>query len=230
MRQVARARINTLLNIPPDSPLADPPRQLDSIPDLPDVAQLRFLALSRRPDLRALEDRLKADQASLALALRDYYPDVEAMAMYDTIMGNGPNRDLAPQVGVRVNLPVRLGKRHAAVAEAQAKIAQRQAELTARTNQVLFQVQEALEQLRESEKVLVLYQKTILPKAQGNLKAAQTAYETAKTPFLSWIEAERSLINLRDRYYEATTDYFRRLAALERIVGGPLPVATNELH
>jgi outer membrane protein TolC len=144
------------------------------------------------------------------------------MAAYDSIMGNGPSRDLAPQVGFRINLPVRLGRRDAAVAEARAKIAQRQAELVARTNQVSFQVQEAFEQLKESERVLALYDKTVLPSARQNVKAAEAAYGTGKIPFLSLIEAERNVVNLRDRYYEATADYFRRRANLERIVGAPI--------
>jgi hypothetical protein len=45
---------------------------------------------------------------------------------------------------------------------------------------------------------------------------------TAKIPFLSLIEAQRNLVNLRDRYYEAVADYFRRRATLDRVVGGPL--------
>ncbi len=223
IRKVAIARINTLMNLPPDSSLSPPPRQLDVTPDLPSVESLRAYALAQRPDLKALEDRITADQTSLALAYREYYPDVEAAAGYDSIMGNGPARDLAPQIGLRVNIPLRLGRRDAAVAEAQAKIAQRRAELVGRANQVNFQVQEAYEQLLESERILDLYKKSILPAAEANVKAAQSAYVAAKIPFLSLIEAQRNLVGLRDRNYEATADYFRRLATLERVIGGPLP-------
>ncbi len=67
-----------------------------------------------------------------------------------------------------------------------------------------------------------LYRDTILPAAEANVKSAQAAYVTGKIPFLSLIEAERNVVNLRDRYYEAVADYFRRLATLERYVGGPL--------
>jgi outer membrane protein TolC len=148
---------------------------------------------------------------------------VEASAAYDTIMGNGPNRDLAPQIGLRLNIPLRFARRDAAVSEAQAKIAQRQAELQARSNQVNFQVQEAYEQVLESEQVVDLYKKSIIPAAEANVKAAQAAYVTGKTPFLSLIEAQRNLVGLKDRNYEATADYFRRLATLERVIGGPLP-------
>jgi outer membrane protein, heavy metal efflux system len=222
MRKVAIARINTLRNAPTNDPLLPPPQQMNIVPDLPPIDKLQSDALGQRPDLKALEDRVKIEQAALSLAMRDYYPDTEVMAAYDTIMGNGPMRDLAPQIGIRMNLPVRRGKRNGAVAEANAKVAQRQAELEGRANQIRLQVQEAYEQLLESERILALYSQTILPAARENVKAAQAAYVTGKTPFLSLIEAERSLVSLRDRNDEATADYFRRLATLDRVIGRPV--------
>jgi outer membrane protein, heavy metal efflux system len=89
-------------------------------------------------------------------------------------------------------------------------------------NQVRLQVQEAYEQLLESERIVALYDKSLLPAAQQYVKAAQSAYVNAKTPFLSLIEAQRSVVNVRERYFEATADYFRRRATLERVIGGPL--------
>jgi cobalt-zinc-cadmium efflux system outer membrane protein len=231
MRKVSIARMNTLRNLPPDHPVPAPPDQLKVTQGLPDVEHLRSVAIARRPDLKALEDRIAVEKTSLALAFKDFYPDVEVAAAYDTIMGNGPARDLAPQIGVRMNLPIRVGRRNGAVAEAHAKIAQKHAELASRLNQVQFQVQEAYEQLLESERILALYEKTIMPAASKNVKAAQDAYVAATGkmpfPFLSLIEAQRNLVNLRDRNYEATADYFRRLATLERVIGGPIP-ATGE--
>jgi outer membrane protein TolC len=222
-RRVAVARINTLLHQPPDAPLAPPPERLPSPEPPPPVDSLRSLAVARRPDLKALADRVAAEEVNLGLAHKEYLPDFDVSAAYDTIMGNGPARPLAPQVGVRLNLPVRLARRDAAVVEAQAKIAQRRAELAARADQVNLQVQEAYEQVVESEQVVRLYVGDILPAARQNVKAAQPAYMTGKVPFLSLVEAQRNLIGLSDRHYEAVADYYRRRAALERAIGGPLP-------
>jgi cobalt-zinc-cadmium efflux system outer membrane protein len=219
MRRVAIARINTLMHKEPSEPLASPPARLSRGEALPPANHLIASALARRPDLRALESRIEADRAALALAIKEYWPDVELAAAYDTIMGNGPMRDLAPQVGIRMNLPVRTGKRNAAIAEAQAKIAQRSAELAAKIDQVKFQIQESYEQVLESERILALYEGKILPQADENVKSAQNAYVTGKTPFVSLIEAQRSLVALRDRNFEATADYFRRRATLDRLVG-----------
>jgi outer membrane protein TolC len=222
MRAVAVARLNTLLDLPPDSPLPPPPRRL-TVPDgLPDVRDLRAAALARRPDLRALADRVRAEEAAVALACKEYYPDIEPFAMYDRFMGNTTDsRDLAAMVGVRMNLPVRTERRRGAVAEAQARLAQRRAELARQADQAGFQVQQAYEQVVESRRVVRLYEKDVLPAARANVKSAQAAYVTGKAPFLSLVEAERDVVRLQDRYHEAVADYFRRLAALERAAGGP---------
>jgi outer membrane protein, heavy metal efflux system len=223
MRQVAVARIDTLLNLPPDLALPPPPAELTVGDELLEAQTLRASALARRPDLLALRDRIAAEQAALALACKEFYPDLEPFLMYDRFMGNNSqNKDLATMIGVRLNLPVRLERRYGAIAEAQARINQRRAELDRQVNQVNFDVQQAYEQVIESAKVAALYKKRILPDAERNVKAAQSTYVTGKIPFVTLLDAERSLVGLRDRYYETVADYFRRRATLERATGGPL--------
>lgn len=219
LRPVAVARINTLLHLSPDCSLPPPPETVELGEQLPDACELRKWALERRPDLRAIAERIKAEQASLGLAHLEFYPDVEVLAAYDSIWQEKP---LRPQLGVRINLPVRKERRCAAVAEAEARVGQRIAELARQADQVNYQVQQASEQVRESEQVVRLYEKTILPAARENVKAAVTAYATGKVPFLSLVEAQRNVVGLQDRNYEALADYFRRRATLERVVGGPL--------
>jgi outer membrane protein TolC len=229
MKKVTVARINTLMHLPPASPLPPPPAKLALPGELPPAELLLSAAVASRPDVRAVADRLAAEQALLALAHKEYYPDFEAGAAYNTIMGNGPMRDLAPQLSVRLNLPVRQSRRSAAVAEAEARVVQRKAELDRLTDQVNFQVQEAYEQVVESAQVVALYEKTILPAAQNNVKAAQPAYTTGQIPLLSFLEAQRNLVSLRDRYYEVLAEHFRRRAALERTVGGPVAAPAGDL-
>jgi outer membrane protein TolC len=217
-RQIAVARINTLLHLPPDSPLPSSPKRLGPPEAPPDPQALRAAALSRRPDLQALEDRIRADEAALGSAEKEFYPDFEVAAGYDAMWDTRSQR---PEVNVRLNVPLYREKRHAAVAEAQARIAQRRAEFAQKTDQVNFQVQEAYEQVRKSERSVRLYEKTILPKAKDNREAAESAYEKGLIPFVSLIEAQRNEIGLRERAFEAVADYYRRLAALERAIGVP---------
>ncbi len=116
-RQVAKARLNTFMHLPPDSPLPAP----DSTPPLtrtPDASTLRGMAIEARPDLKALAARLAAEEASVQVALREYKPDVEVLASYDSFWQSINGHPLQWQVGARINLPVRLARRDAAVAEA----------------------------------------------------------------------------------------------------------------
>lgn len=218
-RQITLARLNTLMHLPPDSPLPPPPRDIALRNDLPEVQVLRSSALGRRPDLQVIADRIRGEQASLALAHKEFCPDFEVAAGYDAFWQEKP---LRPQVGLRLNLPVYQARRHAAVTEAEARIAQRQAELARQLDQVNLQVQEAYERVRKSEKSVRLYEKTILPAAKENVEAARAGYEKGSIPSLSLIEAQRNQVGLRERYYEALADYFRRRATLERVIGGPL--------
>ena len=110
MKKVTAARINTLMHLPPNMPLPPPPEKIAFAPPLPPIEVLTSLAVAQRPDLQAISDRIVAEQAMLALAVREYCPDFEGSVAYDTIMGNGPARDLAPQLALRMNLPVRLTK------------------------------------------------------------------------------------------------------------------------
>jgi outer membrane protein TolC len=223
MRQVAVARLNTLMHLPPDSPLPPPPAQVRADAALPESAALRAFAVGRRPDLRAVADRIAAEEAALALAHKEYCPDLEPFVMYDRFMGNTTdNRDLATMLGVRLNLPVRLARRDAAVAEAFARAAERRAELARRADQVNFEVEEAYAQVRESERTVRLFEKKILPDGDLNVKTARADYRTGQVPAVGVLQAERTRLELYDGYYQALADYLRRLAALERAAGGAL--------
>jgi outer membrane protein TolC len=230
MRKVAIARINTLMHLPPDLPLPAAPKRIPPPETITDAPALRALALSRRPDLLALGERIRAEEAQLGLAHKEFYPDFEPFFMYDRFMGNTTDtRDLAAQIGLRTNLPVYKARRYGAVAEAEARIAQRRAELAKQADQVNYQVQEAYEKVVQSAQSVELYEKTILPAAKANVESAQAAYITGKIAFLTLIEAQRSQVGLRDRYYETVAEYFRRRATLERVAGGPAPIWTKSV-
>ena len=217
-KRVAAARLNTLLHRAPESPFGTVPETLLVPADSQDPAALRAEAMNARPDVKALADRIRAEEAALGLAQTEYKPDVELMAAYDGFW-QGTDRPLQFQVGARVNVPVRTARRDAAVAEAQARVLRRRAELARLVDQISLQVQEAYEQVRESRQVIALYDDRLLPAARSNVKEAQIAYTTGKVPFVALSEAQRTLADRRERYLEAQAELYRRLATLERVTG-----------
>lgn len=225
-RQVAIARINALLQLPPFLPLPPPPKELKVEGELPDLRELVEQALSQRLDLLKLADQIKAAEAAVQLAYKEYYPDFDTWAAYDRFWTLGLQQ---PQVGVRVNLPVRLAKRRGAVVEAESRLAELRAQYARQTNQVGFEVQQAYEQWRESLRTVQLLEKEVLPASRLNVKAAEPAYLNGRIPLTTLIEAQRNLVDLQDRYYQATAAFFQRRTALQRsLTGTPatIPIPT----
>jgi len=225
-RQVAIARINTLLQLPPTLSLPPPPKSIEVEGELPDPQALLAQALAQRLDLLKLADQIKAAQAAVKLAYKEYYPDIDAMAAYDSFWDNPLQR---AQLAARINLPVRLGKRRGAVVEAESRLAELKASYARQTSQTGFEVQQAYEQWRESLRTIRLLDNDVLPAARQNVKAAQPAYMTGKIPLSTLIEVERNLVDLQDRYYQATAEFFRRRTALQRSLTGtpattPIPM------
>jgi len=222
MERVARARINTLLLTPPDAPLPPPPAMLATTDALPPAEQLRELALVQRPELAAQAARIRGERYALALACKEFYPDLEVVTRYDAFWQEEP---LRPMVGMNLNVPLYKQKRWAAVSEARARIAKEQADFDAKTIEIAFEVEQTYRRVEESQQTVKVYEKSILPTARHSIDAARASYLAGRLDFLRLVESQRQLLALQDRYYEAVAAYQQRLAELERLVGAP-PVGT----
>ena len=228
MHSIAIARINTLLRLPPNTAVPPPPAHLTLAVAAGELPVLQHLAAQQRPDLAALAERIRAEQAKVDLAAKDYYPDTEFYGRYDTFWQPASTQgDLRGQAGVRMNVPLYRGRLHAALREAEFRLSQRQAEYEQKLLDVGYEVQAAHAQLEESQKALGLYSGRLLPIAEQNVAAARANYEVGKASFLELAMTQRQLISLRERHQEAIAAYHRRLAELNRAIGGAMPVAAT---
>ncbi len=100
---------------------------------------------------------------------------------------------------------------------------QRRAEYESRLDEIQFDVQSAAERLAEQRTVLRLYVEKVLPAAEANIRSAQANYSAGKIDFLRLIDAWRQLYREQERRQQAAAECLRRLAELERAIGGPLP-------
>lgn len=217
--RVTIARINTLLHRIPDFPLPRPPAILATIDVIPSARQLREVALQQRPDLAAQVARIQAEQASLALACKEFYPDFEFMGRYDQFWTDVEQR---PQVGMNVNVPLNLSRRNAAVREATFRLSKLQAEYEQQVDNILHDVQAGLARLDGSRQKVALYTDRILPAARANVESANSGYVAGTVDFVRLIEAQRELIELQEKHQEAITECHRRRAELERVVGASI--------
>ena len=213
---VAAARINTLLHREPQLPLPPPQRQLQLPDALPDVEELRARAIEQRPDLEAMAARLRSEQNALALTYKDFYPDFEFMAKYDTFWTDVVQRG---QVAMNLNIPLYQNRRHAAVREAMFRVNKMQAEYDQLVDAIRNEVQIAYAKLHASRRTLELYREKVLPASQGNVEAASSGYTAGTVDFLRLIQAQRELIELNEKYQQAIVEFNRNRAELDRVVG-----------
>lgn len=218
-RQEVRARINGLLNQPPQTPLP-PPASLPKPGAPPDLATLRELALQQHPELARIRSDIKAAEAKHGLASKDYYPDFKVFGGYNSLW-NDPDQRLT--LGVTINLPVDFSdKRSNAVSEAHAEKMRYQWELTDREAQLIARLEEDLARVQEARQLIDVHQERLLPLAEANLNAAIADYRAGRGSFLNVIDAERQQLRSEDDLARAHADYVRELAALERDTGRSL--------
>jgi outer membrane protein TolC len=222
MQRVAVARINTLLRRWPDAALPPPPATLETPPQAADTELLWQTALSRRPDLAALAWRVQSEEAALDLAYKNFYPDFDVFARYDTFwQPSSTQGPLRAQLGATMNVPVWREKLHAAVCEAQFRLNQRRAEFDQRALDIQYEVVSAARQVEESRNTVELFIQRLLPAADQNVAAARANYENrlGGATFLDLAQAQRQLVSIRERQLEAIVAHHRRLAELDRAVG-----------
>ncbi|MDB5385064.1 MAG: hypothetical protein JWM11_710 [Planctomycetaceae bacterium] len=216
-RDIAIARINTLLHRRADHPLPPPPQSLPAVDDVLPVSSLRGIAVDQRPELQALAARVQAEQSAVELAYKDFHPDFEVMGRYDRFW---TDREQRPQIGLNMNVPLNQSRRHAAAQEAMFRVRKLQAELDQARDNIGNEVQAAFVRMRSSLNTVKLYETKILPASTDNQAAALAEYTAGTVDFLRLIQAQRETIALREKYQTAMAELHRRRAELERAVGG----------
>ena len=226
IRQGVAARINALLGRPQNSELATV-STIDTMRANLDEAALVNLALSQREELRAVQAMIGKSEFMKSLAKREYWPDLNLRANYiDVSKGVSTAPDAgknAWSVMVGLNLPIWLGKRNAAVREADETISSNRLAYENLENQVKAEIKDFYYQVQITGRTLDLYEQGLIAQAESSLESSLASYRTGRLDFLNLLDAERMLLNLNLGYVKEQSSYQAQLAALERAVGGELP-------
>ncbi|UCH83668.1 MAG: TolC family protein [Candidatus Latescibacterota bacterium] len=216
-RDIVRARINGLLHRAPESPLPPPPdaQPVPRLETLVDTA-LADSALVNRPDLRSIEARVLSAEASRRLAGREYWPDFSLFLSHNTMWQHPDHRTM---LGIRLNVPLQLGRRGAAAREAEANIKMWRNRHAVLSDQVRVDVIEARRRAREAIDIAALYEERLVPVSRDQVNAARSAFEAGRLDFSRVIDAEKNLRTVELEYLDAIASAYRHLADLDRTVG-----------
>jgi outer membrane protein TolC len=214
---VTRAQLNALLHRTPDLPLPPAPARLAvGDPGDIDASAEAEAALAARPELRAADARIRAGEAAVASAERAFLPDLAVSAMYD---GLWEEAALRPFIGIELELPLQLGRRRAALAEAEALRDRARSERASVESEVRTAVATSAERVRSARRALALTQDRLLPAARDVLQAARAAFESGEEPLGEVLEAEEAVRELELEEHRALAELDRRETELRSATG-----------
>ena len=216
-RDAAIARLNALLHREPTDPLPPPPERIAVSEELPEPSEkLQTRALGQRGELRAEKAKVRAAEASIEVADREYYPDVTVMATYTSMFRAIEHQFM---LGVEFPLPIQRGTRAGAVDEASAEAAAARSQVSREADIIRRQVELARLQVVEAVQVVHLYKKRLIPVAKSQLEAAVSGYSTGANGFVALIDAQKNLLGVELAHHAAVAELSKRRARLARALG-----------
>jgi cobalt-zinc-cadmium efflux system outer membrane protein len=217
---ISQAKLNTLLSRRPEA-LVGAPRDLDVRSMSTRFAQLEKLTMEQRPELRALESSISRSDTAIQLAERNRkYPDFMVGLQYWVAPDQSPRHMYAPMLTLTIPFsPWTKGKHDFEIEEALAERQVAKANLAAMKNMALFEVREASAKLDAALKSVSIYRDGLLPQTEQSFQAAVAAYQTGGVNFMTLLDAQRTIRDVRMGYYKALVDYEQSRADLERAVG-----------
>ncbi|TVM00790.1 MAG: hypothetical protein CV087_12325 [Candidatus Brocadia sp. WS118] len=217
-RESIIARLNSLLDRPPQTPLGKP-RPFERHALKLTLDELEDLAMKHRPELKRFDHAVKKNEANLKLSKKDsYYSDFEPMVEYMQEDGKPDTWASA----ITINVPWLWPKNRSKVKESKEDLSAAKSDYRFINNKTLFEVKDFFVRIQSSESTMDLYKTGVIPQAEQSLKAARVGYETDQVDFLALIDSQRILLNSRLLYTRALADFEQNLSNLEKAVGTQL--------
>ncbi|MFM9967878.1 MAG: TolC family protein [Burkholderiales bacterium] len=222
-RKIVEAELNRMLGrttsfaaLVPESP------QLRE--DILSMESLREMALTQRPQLRALQSIIAKNEKTLNLARKEYYPDFDVRLSYGQRdrMPDGSRRSDMVSLTVAINLPVwRDTKRAPRVAESLAMLDQAQSMYEAQRNEVAMKLSQQAAAAEQNLKSAHLYQTSLLPQARLTVESTMSAYRVNQVDFLTLMESQMTVFNTEISMATASANYNKALAEIDFLTGKP---------
>jgi len=209
------AALNSLLNRSPFAPLGQPAEI--TVSEFPySLEELNRLALERSPQLREKQRLIERNQAAVALARKEYLPDLSIKGGF---FYRGDYRDMW-EIGLSISIPLYFRtKQRYGVKEAIYNLDAAEQEHQAIKQRILAKIKEFYISATTAKRLMELFRKGIIPQATLALESSRSAYEVGKVDFLTLLDNLISLLDDELRYYEELVNFEKAIARIEEITG-----------
>ena len=218
-----QAELNALRDKPVAAPVP-PPAPLRPQVATPAAVEMLDL-LEQRPQIQALKAQIQKQAKAVALARKDYWPDVNVGVDYgfreNSAMGKRPDFFTAY---VQISLPLWFRSKQAPrVREERAKQAAAENAYQAAWNELAAAVKDRTDRLARLAQQIRLYEQGIIPQAQQAALAALAAYQVGSLDFARLAQTTIVGYEAELKYQEYLKDFEENWAALEILVGQEVP-------
>jgi outer membrane protein TolC len=221
----ARAQLNSLMGRSPEASV-DITGSYRS-PAVPSIEELERVAIEHRPELAALRQRVAKSDDENKLTRLVMKPDITLAAGYMLMPAGSAYRN-AYMAELTMPLPRLNRTRHDSEAkQADSATDVAQAELDARTSAVFLEIRQAQIAVQSAQRRVKLYRDTLLPQAEAAFKASTAAYQNNRGDFMSLIDSQNLLLDIRTAYSKAQSAADAGSAQLELAIGAPLPTSNT---
>jgi outer membrane protein, heavy metal efflux system len=223
MRVAMASRLAGLLDNEPDSALDSP--ALPAFPaSLPTLDSLQRLAELNRPMIRAGLADVRAADASLKLAAREIWPDLQIGVQYGQrpgAMGRGTERMGSAMVGA--TLPIFARSRQLKMREeAEAMKVMAVADLAAMRAETRARVAELYADLGRARNLAVLYRGTVLPQSRAAVTSSLASYRVGQVNLMTLLDNQMTVNRYEQELFALDAAQGKALAELEMLTGREL--------
>jgi outer membrane protein, heavy metal efflux system len=213
-REVAAARVNTLMGQPSEAPL---PRAADfKKAAIPALTEITALAAANDPMLRREQSMVERNKIAVTMARKEYVPDLSVGYMFQQRSGMPDMNGMQ----LTVNLPIFYkSKQREGVEQAKQELLAAERSRDARHLELLYELKQMHAMAVSSEKMLDLYEKAIIPQAELALSSAQSSYSVGAVDFLTVVTNFSTINQYQIDYFRQLADYQTAIARIEALTG-----------
>lgn len=222
---IAIIAFNSTVGIPLDTDVGIASSLTPMTKDFPDVQQLRVKAMTERPDMRAMEWRLRASQAGITAAQSGWLPQVYLSGNY---YYSRPNQRIFPAQDqfkdtwdVGVNLQFDIWNNLTAVYQtdqAQSQYEQTKDAYAILKDGVILEVTQNYLNVKQVKQKIQLAQLGV-EQSDENLRVAQETFKAGLTTNSELLDAEVGQLQSKVQLLQALVEYELAQAKLEKSVG-----------
>jgi outer membrane protein TolC len=220
-------RINSILNRPPEAALGEL-KEVGYIPFKYSLAELYKLATANQQELIISDLEVEKSQKAVSLAKLKYLPDFNVGFSYIDVGEAEPSSlgalpddsgQDAYSIDFGITIPLWFGKNRSRVAEARREYEAAVYRKEDRENETFSAIKTLYFKLQNSARLIRLYQDSLIPQAEQSMETAETWYKEKRGSFSGLLETQSVWLNFNLARRRALSDYYQRIAQLERLVG-----------